>query len=278
MTFKTLIGGVLAIMAGTPALSATNPTSMSATDNLTRVEVNTTAGSFTVALYNDTPGHRDNFLRLAKEGFYDGLTFHRVIKDFMIQGGNPSTRADGSTDKQPEIDAEIVCPAHFHKRGALAAARTGDQINPERRSSGSQFYVVTGRRFSPEQLTGLEHNAQQNNMQQIFNGLAKEYKDSIMAMRKARNIEGLQKLQDALAARTKAEAEAHPFHFTPEQTEAYTTVGGAPHLDGSYTVFGEVVSGMDVIEKIENVPTKPGDEPVEDVKILSMKVIPPSSK
>lgn len=277
---KTLIVGVLAFMAGTPAFSQSS-NSMTDLEKLNRVEINTTEGSFTVALYDDTPVHRDNFLKLAREGFYDGIAFHRVIKDFMIQAGNPSTRPNATADdveRGEELVAEIVYPQHFHKRGALAAARTGDQVNPERRSSPSQFYIVTGRTFSPEQLTQLEHKNQQGKMQQIFNGLAQQYKDSIMSMRKARNVEGLQRLQDELAAKTRAEAEAHPFAFTPEQREAYTTVGGSPHLDDAYTVYGEVVSGMDVVEKIEKTPTGPGDKPIDDIRILSMKVIPPGKK
>lgn len=244
------------------------------------VELITTEGPVTLRLYGDTPKHRANFLKLVKEGYYDGLLFHRVIKDFMVQTGDPESRnapkgkALGAGDPSYTIEAEILCPKHFNKRGALAAARTGDQVNPERRSSGSQFYVVTGRKFTDGQLDQMERQLKMQKMQDIFNGLAREHHDSIMAMRRNRDQAGLQALQEELAAQTeKIAADQCITGLTPEQREAYKTVGGAPHLDGAYTVFGEVVSGMDTIDKIEGVATDGNDRPLEDVKILSAKVL-----
>lgn len=244
-----------------------------------RVEINTTAGKIVIELYNDTPRHRDNFLKLASEGFYDGLLFHRVIKDFMIQTGDPDSRNAakgamlGAGNSGYEIDAEILCPTHINKRGALAAARTGDNVNPQRRSSGSQFYIVTGRKFTDGQLDQMEYRATQQRMQDAFNRMAAENRDSIMSMRRNRDTAGLQKLQEELAAKAEAEGNANPFKYSAEQREVYKEQGGAPHLDGAYTVFGEVVEGLDIVEKIEGVATDGNDRPLEDVKIISTKVL-----
>lgn len=243
------------------------------------VELHTTAGDITLRLYGDTPKHRDNFLKLVKEGYYDGLLFHRVIKDFMVQTGDPESRNApagkmlGSGDPSYTIEAEILCPTHFNKRGALAAARTGDQVNPERRSSGSQFYIVTGRKFTDGQLDQMDRQLAMQRQQEIFDGLVRQNRDSIMTLRRNRDQAGLQALQEKLVAETESiAAKEAPRTLTPEQREAYRTVGGAPHLDGAYTVFGEVTKGMDVVEKIEGVSTDGNDRPLEDVKIISASV------
>ncbi len=242
--------------------------------------MHTTMGDITILLYGDTPKHLDNFVKLASEGYYDGLLFHRVINDFMIQGGDPNSRNAaagkmlGDGDPSYQIDAEINWPLHYHKRGALAAARTGDNVNPERKSSGSQFYIVTGRTFSEGQLAQMERNMQLEQKKAIFNSLAAEQRDSIMSMRRNRDQAGLQKLQDELARRTEAmAAEQGPVVFTPEMRETYTTVGGTPHLDRAYTVFGEVIEGMDVVDRIQKSETDSNDRPVTDVRIISMKVL-----
>ena len=246
-----------------------------------KVVMNTTLGQVTLLLYGDTPKHLANFVKLADEGYYDGLLFHRVINDFMVQGGDPDSR-NAPAGKQLgmggpgyEIDAEIVYPCHSHKRGAIAAARQGDAGNPERRSSGSQFYIVTGRTYSEGQLNQMEQSLRHAQKQEIFNRLASEHRDSIMTMRRNRDQAGLQQLQEELVKQTEAMAAENPASFTPEQREAYTTVGGTPHLDGTYTVFGEVVEGMDVVDAIQKVETGAADRPKEDVRILSMKVVRP---
>ena len=245
-----------------------------------KIEVATTAGNFTILLYGDTPKHRDNFLKLVKEGYYNGTLFHRVIKDFMIQAGDPDSRNAapgqhlGAGGPDYKIDAEIIYPKHFHKRGALAAARQGDQVNPLKQSSGSQFYVVTGRKVSEGEMAQLENSLKNKQLQRIFNNLALAHRDSIIAMQRSGDSAGLKALQDTLIKQTEAEAakQGTPA-VTDEMRQAYTTVGGAPHLDGDYTVFGEVVSGMDVIEKIEKAETDRADRPKEDVRIISMKVL-----
>lgn len=245
-----------------------------------RIGVKTTLGSFTVLLYGDTPKHRDNFVRLVNEGYYDSTLFHRVIKDFMVQAGDPDSKNAapgqhlGAGGPDYKIDAEIVYPRHFHKRGALAAARQGDQVNPMKKSSGSQFYIVTGTKIAPNQIAGLEARMKNSAMQNVFNNLAMQHRDEIIDMQKRGDRAGLQALQDSLIAQTeKTVAGMDTPALTPEMREAYTTVGGAPHLDGEYTVFGEVIDGMDTIDRIEKAQTDSSDRPKEDIRILSMHVI-----
>lgn len=243
------------------------------------VLLETTYGNIKVRLFGDTPKHRDNFLKLVKEGYYDGVLFHRVINEFMVQTGDPDSKnapagkALGAGGPDYTLEAEIVYPKHFHKRGALAAARQGDQVNPERRSSGSQFYVVTGKAYNDSTLKQMERQLQMMQKQQIFNELTKQHKDSIMAMRRNRDQAGLQALQDELVAITEQKAAENPAVLTPEQREAYATQGGTPHLDNQYTVFGEVVEGMDVVDKIEKAETDGRDRPLSDIRIISAKVV-----
>lgn len=245
----------------------------------TQVKLETTQGDIVVALYNETPKHRDNFIKLAKEGVYDSTLFHRVIKQFMIQAGDPDSKTAndtaslGSGDVGYTIPAEFV-PKFFHRKGALAAARMGDDVNPNRESSGCQFYIVTGRKFREAQL--LDMAAQKNNqrVETIFNELARKHMKEIYKLRKANDEDALLELQDSLEAQAYAMAkEEEPFMFTPEQLAAYSTVGGAPHLDGAYTVFGEVVSGMETVEKIEVTKTGRADRPIENVRILKATVL-----
>ena len=244
-----------------------------------KVQVETTAGSFTVLLYGDTPRHRDNFLRLVKDGTYNGTLFHRVIDKFMVQAGDPESKGApagkmlGSGDMGYTIEAEFRYPTHFHKRGALAAARQGDQVNPERRSSGSQFYVVTGDVVTAQQLSMIERQMGQVQLQDHFNGLVQQNADKIQALRTARDTAGLRALQTELVDQTEAWGRANKFTLPAAVREAYTTVGGTPHLDGQYTVFGEVISGMDTIDKIEKAETDRNDRPLQDIKIISMKVV-----
>jgi peptidylprolyl isomerase/peptidyl-prolyl cis-trans isomerase B (cyclophilin B) len=243
------------------------------------VDIKTSVGDIRIRLYGETPKHRDNFLKLVKEGFYEEVLFHRVINQFMIQTGDPSSKGApagkslGTGGPGYDIDAEIIYPQYFHKRGALAAARQGDEVNPDRRSSGSQFYIVTGKVYNAGQLAQMEKQLQYQQMQTIFNDLAKQHRDTIMAMRRNRDQAGLQALQEELVKKTEVEAAKNPAKFTQAQIDAYTTVGGTPHLDGTYTVFGEVVEGMDVVAKIETTATGAQDRPKEDIKIISMTIV-----
>lgn len=241
------------------------------------VELKTTMGDIIVNLYNDTPLHRDNFLKLVKDGYYDGLLFHRVIDSFMIQTGDPDSKGApagkmlGSGGPSYTIEAEIDYPKHYNKYGALAAARTGDQVNPERRSSGSQFYIVTGRKVSEQQIASLEMQQHQQALQNYFQKLVVEKQDSIQALQRADDREGLEALRQELIRETEANVSSQ---VLPENIKKdYIEKGGAPHLDGAYTVFGEVVEGMDVVEKIQKVETDSHDRPKEDVKIISARVL-----
>lgn len=246
----------------------------------TVLKIETSMVDIKVKLYNETPKHRDNFIKLAKDGTYNGTLFHRVIKDFMVQAGDPESKTApkgkmlGSGDVGYTVPAEFVYPKYFHKKGALSAARQGDEVNPKKESSGCQFYIVTGKVFNDSTLLNMEQQKNQNKVTEAFNALAQKHMKEIYKMRKANDQDGLYALQDTLFIQAEAEAAKQPdFHFTPEQIKAYTTVGGTPHLDGEYTVFGEVVEGMDIVDKIQQVKTDRSDRPEEDVKIINVSVI-----
>lgn len=246
----------------------------------TRLKIKTTEGDIVIRLYDETPRHRDNFLKLAKNGYFNGTLFHRVIKDFMIQGGDPDSKNApkgkilGTGGPDYTIPAEFVYPRYFHKRGALSAARTGDEVNPDRESSGSQFYIVWGKIYKPAELKQMERQMSMQQEQEVFNLLAKEHREEIMEFRRNRDQAGLQTLQEQLIEETKkiCKQKGKPT-FTTEQTEAYTTVGGTPFLDNQYTVFGEVEEGINVVERIQNRKTDRNDRPTEDVKVEAIAIL-----
>lgn len=246
---------------------------------MTKIELKTSLGDIVIGLYKETPKHHDNFVKLVNEGYYDGVLFHRVINQFMIQTGDGDSKTAkpgqmlGTGDPGYTVEAEFVYPKFFHKRGALAAARTADQVNPERRSSGSQFYIVTGKKYNEQQLMQMEHQMDMMNKQNIFQAKAAAYRDELKKLMMAKDTAAVEALRQQLIAETEAEAAKNPVGFTPEQREAYSTVGGTPHLDNQYTVFGEVLEGMDVVAKIEGAATDRNDRPNEDIKIISAKVI-----
>ena len=258
---------------------ASAPATQKTDNKMTKVKLETTLGDIVVELYNETPKHRDNFIKLVESGYYDGVLFHRVIKDFMIQTGDGNSKNAGPEttlgDGDPgyTIEAEFVYPKYFHKRGALAAARTGDQVNPERRSSGSQFYIVTGKIYSSDDLNMMTKRMSDMKKQDIFRRLINENTDKITQLQQSQDNAGLQELQNELIRQTEAEAANTPFAMTDEQIDAYTSVGGTPHLDGQYTVFGEVVSGMDVVDKIQNTTTGRMDRPTVDIKIIKATIL-----
>lgn len=246
----------------------------------TFVLMETSMGQVTIKLYNETPKHRDNFIKLVNEAYFNGLLFHRVIKDFMIQGGDPESRNApagkqlGSGGPGYTIPAEFVYPQYFHKRGALSAARTGDQVNPQKASSGSQFYIVWGQVYKSSDISQLQDQKVNQLKNAYFQELAGQQQSKIQQLYQTNNQAGLQKLQDELIAQMEAHFKANPPQgLSQEQIEAYTKLGGTPHLDNEYTVFGEVVEGLDIVGKIQSVDTGNADRPKKDVLILSMNLI-----
>ena len=205
-----------------------NPTKKKKPAQMTKVLLKTSMGDIVIALYDETPLHKENFIKLVNDKYYDGVLFHRIIQNFMIQTGDPESKTAkpgqmlGNGGPGYTIPAEFV-PGLYHKRGAVAAARMGDNVNPRKESSGSQFYIVDGRVFST------------NDLNRVIQMTGKTY--------------------------------------SQEQIKDYTSIGGAPHLDGDYTVFGEVVSGMDIVDKIAAQQKDGRDRPLEDIKIISAEIM-----
>lgn len=249
--------------------------------NETQVLMHTSMGDIQLKLYNETPKHRDNFIQLVKDGTYNGLLFHRVIKDFMIQGGDvtskdaPMNKSLGAGDLGYTVPAEFNYPKYFHKKGALCAARTGDEVNPERASSASQFYIVTGKKYSEAELNQIEKQLENRLKQSIFARLQAENKPKIMEYYRSGNKEELAILRDTLIGKTELEAEKRKDEtkLPKELREIYKTEGGVPFLDNQYTVYGEVVKGIEVVEAIQNVKTNKQDRPTESVVITSVELI-----
>ncbi len=239
----------------------------------TIVSVKTDLGEIKIKLYNDTPQHKNNFIKLANEGFYNGLLFHRVIKNFMIQGGDPDSKnADksahlGGGDPGYTIPAEIK-PTHFHKRGAVAAARMGNAQNPEKASSGSQFYIVQGEIYRPTELDSLIEMMNTRKKESLFRDLVQRNNEKLEEFQAKEDRDGFNIFVAEL--REKADSlynASSPFSLSDEEKRIYTTIGGYPSLDGEYTVFGEVVEGMDVVDKIAAVKTDSNNRPVEDIRM-----------
>lgn len=262
------------------SLMACNSSSKRVLSMDTKVRIETSEGDIIIKLYDQTPKHRDNFIKIVKDGTLNGTLFHRVIDEFMIQGGDPDSKNAtkgqrlGSGNLGYKVPAEFNIPTYFHKKGALAAAREGDQVNPEKASSSCQFYIVTGKVYENEDLDNMENSRNQQRMNEVFYQLANKKASEIMAFRLSGNQEALLDLQDSLfnEAQKIVEKEA-PFTFTPQMRQAYTTIGGTPHLDGSYTVFGEVIEGLDVVDRIQKVTTDDNNRPLTDVVIKKVSIL-----
>ena len=241
--------------------------------NEKQVLIKTNYGDIKIKLYNETPLHRDNFIKLIKAGYYDNRIFHRVIKNFMIQGGDENL-PENITNSLTKGTYNYTIPAEFnpklfHKRGALAAARMGDDVNPEQESSSTQFYIVQGEKFTLDKLKQIEEYINNTIYQKNLKKFYKEEQDKYFSKD---TIIDMVKIQNAAAKRAKEIYLKSPFHYSEEQIKTYMTEGGAPHLDMNYTVFGEVISGMDVVNKIAAVQTGAGDRPVTEVT-FSVKLI-----
>lgn len=240
------------------------------------ITIKTSYGDMVAILYDETPKHKANFIKLAKEKYFDSLLFHRVIQGFMIQGGDPdSKKAEpgqrlGMGGPGYTVDAEIN-PNFFHEKGALSAARLGDDQNPAKASSGSQFYIVHGTVISESDIDNLKIDQMKLNTafrQVMMNPANKSLVDTLNLIYMSGDMNAYQKKIISLVPRIEKETNTKVTReISPEKIKAYTTVGGAPHLDGEYTVFGKVIKGLDIIDKIAAVPTISGDRPFEDVRM-----------
>ncbi len=240
------------------------------------VTIKTPYGDMIAILYDETPKHKANFIKLAQEHYFDSLLFHRVIQGFMIQGGDPNSKKAkpgeslGNGGPGYTVDAEFI-PTLFHEKGALSAARLSDQVNPQKASSGSQFYIVQGTVISPQEIDNLRYD-----QMQLMTGLRKMFEDpsnkplldSLNQLYFAGDMMAYQQRLFALAPRVeKATGLKVINEVSDAKIKAYTTVGGSPHLDGQYTVFGKVIKGLDVIDKIAAVQRDAGDRPLEDIRM-----------
>lgn len=271
---KTLLKYILLILFAGIMLVSCDP----ATDRIHEVLISTSYGDIRIKLYDKTPKHTNNFLKLAKEGYFDSTLFHRVIEHFMIQGGDPDSKNAkpgvmlGNGGPAYTIPAEIV-PEYIHKRGVLAAAREGDDVNPLKASSGSQFYIVQGKTFTDKGLDAVEVKVEKRTKQYILGTILRKPENSRLLKEferctQQKDSAALLKLImqytpeiDAIYAGTV------PFKLNAEQRNIYKTIGGTPHLDGAYTVFGEVTEGMDVVDKIAAAKTDPNDRPLINIQM-----------
>ncbi|MGL1888822.1 MAG: peptidylprolyl isomerase [Reichenbachiella sp.] len=235
------------------------------------VTIHTTFGDMKVLLYDETPLHKANFLKLAEEGQYDSTTFHRVIQDFMIQGGDIDAKT-GEVNKET-IPAELS-KGYIHEKGALAAARQGDQMNPKKASSWSQFYIIQGKTYTTEEIDAYEEQANQGAKNELFNTyIKKEENQKFLDQARSFQKENNKAAVDSMIAivMTQVDAEFVPNTLTDEQKKAYTTIGGTPHLDNEYTVFGKVVEGIEIIDLVAAIEVGRASKPNED-HFMTMEV------
>lgn len=237
-----------------------------------QVLIKTRFGNMKVVLYNETPLHRDNFMKLTKEGVFDSLLFHRVIKGFMVQGGDPKSKHASGDQMLGDGDLNYTIPAEFrpgiiHKKGVIAAARNGDEENPEQRSSATQFYLAQGKVYKLDDIPSVELKLSSRAIEALFLKLKADKIDTLMLFQMARNQEGYDKLLAKLRHKATVQVEQNPPRLTKQQIETYTTLGGIPHLDGAYTVFGEVFEGLAVIDSIAAQPTGVADRPLENLRM-----------
>lgn len=252
--------------------------SFSQTFSKETILISTSFGNMKIKLFNETPQHRDNFLKLVKEHFYDSLLFHRVIEGFMIQGGDPDSKHAepakflGDGDLKYTIPAEFV-PSLCHKKGMLCAARNGDDVNPEKASSACQFYIVQGKVRTDEDLAAFEKRINKTLITKIKEDILnkvenKSLKEKIDAFKKEQNNDSLMVYYKIINKQVDEEFVKVPhYSFPPEHRTIYKTIGGTPHLDSQYTIFGEVIEGLDVIDKIAAVGKNKDDRPLIDIRM-----------
>jgi peptidylprolyl isomerase len=241
----------------------------------TVISIKTTLGDIKIKLYDGTPLHRDNFIKLVNTGFYEGVSFHRIIKDFMIQAGDPATKSVKSKNLPDSLKSYTI-PAefnslYFHKRGALAAAREGNDVNPHMRSSGTQFYIVQGVKYDDNDLISTEQRINSNIKQSLFNKLMRETADS--SRLSGKTITDAEIQEQASIKMFQYFTNHEDFKIPEEHRNIYKSIGGVPRLDGTYTVFGEVIEGLDVVDRIASVKTDSNDRPLNDIKIIKIKIV-----
>lgn len=276
---KKIVFSCLVVLAGLLSISL-----KSDPPKETEVLIKTSMGDIRIKLYNETPLHRDNFIKLVNSHFYDSVLFHRVINQFMVQAGDPKSKTApsgtmlGAGDIGYTIPAEFI-PTLYHKKGTLAAARQSDQVNPKKESSGCQFYIVHGKSFTSSDLDDYEKRLNQPMKQKIFSEFIEKpenaaLRNQFIKYQMEGNTDSLKILSAQIEPQLETIYKTTPrFSFSEEQRKAYTTVGGAPHLDGGYTVFGEVIEGLDVVDKIAAVEVDSNNRPRADVKIISMQIV-----
>lgn len=246
-----------------------------------KIKIETDLGTIKIRLYNETPLHRDNFIKLIKEHYYDSLLFHRVIQDFMIQGGDPDSKYADSTKLLGNGGPSYTIPAElnsklFHKKGVLAAAREGDLENPTQASSASQFYIVQGKIFNDSMLQQI---AKRITKTKLFNAIINKEENKSLIEKykffvKTQQRDSLKAIFDTINQKIQQQLPyTTPYIFTSEQIKTYQSIGGTPHLDSSYTVFGEVYEGLDVIDKIAAQKTNTQDRPLKDIR-MKISIIP----
>jgi peptidylprolyl isomerase len=249
---------------------------------VTRVLMQTNYGDIKILLYNETPLHRDNFIKLVKEHYYDSLLFHRCIQKFMIQGGDPDSKRAMPGAMLGEGGPGYTVPAEidhriFHKKGTLAAARESDLDNPMQASSGSQFYIVQGKTYTDSLL---QIQATRVTKRTLFATIInknenRHYLDDYQRYSKEEKADSMKYIQDLFDAMVEKEfPKVARYQFTPEQVKAYTTIGGTPSLDNTYTVFGEVYEGLEIVDRIAEQKTDKNARPYEDIRILKVSIIP----
>jgi peptidyl-prolyl cis-trans isomerase B (cyclophilin B) len=266
------------IIATLTAAMLTIATALSAQTTQTTVVINTDAGTMKAILYPDTPNHLKAFVEKAQKGAYNGTLFTRVIKDFMIQGGSPDSKNAkasarvGLGDPASEILPEFL-PNHFHKKGALCAPRRPDEVNPEKKSDMSQFYIAQGKVYTEDELDALESQHNLAARTAAVQKYREPLQDKLDDLRDS-DIKAYHQLKDSIDAQIKAAILAAPGHLllSKEQRDAYTTVGGVPTLDGEYTVYGEITEGLDVLDKIAAAPKDSNDRPTTDIHIISVTI------
>lgn len=246
-------------------------------ENRKKIEMATNYGTMIIELYNETPSHRDNFINLTNNHAYDSLLFHRVINKFMIQGGDPDSRKTQPNDTLGEGDAPYVVNAEFnfelfHKKGALAAAR---EDNPEKASSGMQFYIVQGKIYNDSLLKRSENYTNRNFAREFYKNVPekKPLLESIKYAMDNGNIERYNELMDSILTLAISEKHFKPYIIPEKNRDVYKSIGGTPHLDQNYTVFGEVVKGIEVLDSIASVQTGTFDRPINDVRIRTVRLL-----